>query len=541
VYAFERISGPSATPTDLIDYEPIGDGFPDSCKPSGTAACGTITAPALDFDGQSPTDIDAYRLDFYGNWTIDKWMIGETSPCPAPPATCEQDMVDIFKWRIYSPGETERIWDLQIGRSCGTFRGYIDGSVRVVRDVQGAASGAATRKVEFFYPGEFVRRAFLRVHPVQGPIWTYPDLQQSNVSSPANALVYRQGFTSSNFDEVNGQPKSGDIAMNEWYQVSSSKGSFLSRPGDHRFPSMTVHGRDGQYDDTNETTWPFPPDDQLPAAEWEFEPGEKGVLFHKWGTEGFQDTQQRQCLDPYDDNFTPIYEIGYVMLSSGEAAGTAGQQEMTRRNQALTQCIEEEQRDGTGGPGTPCTPVLQASYNNDGGTVNLSVDLSGCQSTVLGWTLLQSTGGGGSIRRASLGPGQSFKDGNLVLNEERTYTATTFVAGCIESEESTAITVSHIDTTAPPAPGNPSASVAGTTVTVSWEQPAAGDIGGYKVLASSQSGGPYTQTHTGLISRTKLSKTFEAIPGQNHYIVVKAVDVASNESGVSTEVQVYVP
>ena len=188
VYLYRRTGGTSSTISDLIDYHPTGDGVPANCRPVGTDACGAIISGALDIDGDAVIDSPAYQLDFYGNWTIDKWMIGETcqgQPCPS------QDMIDLFKYRIESPGETERNWDLQDpdGGQCTNFRGYIDGPVRVVRDVQGSASGGTTRKIEFAYPGEFARRVYLRVHPVQGPIYTYPDLLEQNVNTSLSAKI----------------------------------------------------------------------------------------------------------------------------------------------------------------------------------------------------------------------------------------------------------------------------------------------------------------------------------------------------------------
>ncbi len=112
--------------------------------------------------------------------------------------------------------------------------------------------------------------------------------------------------------------------------------------------------------------------------------------------------------------------------------------------------------------------------------------------------------------------------------------------GCGESGLSDPVTVLHDDIVAPPPPENVTAGVAGTTVTVSWEQPNVGDVAGYKVLVGEQSGGPYSQAHQGLLSRVSSSFSFQAASG-THYIVMKAVDWAGNESGYSPEQVVVVP
>jgi hypothetical protein len=496
-------------------------------------------APAYDVDGDGTTDMPAYQMDFLGNWTANKWSIGET--CPPPVGCPAQDMVDFIKYRIKNPAETEQVWDLYTGDAfvCGSFVGYLDGPVRVVRVIQGAASGALTRKLEFAYPGETFRRVYQRVHRVGGPVYGYADLDLVNTSPVlSRAKVFREGLTTEGdpYDEVNGQqtakPQPG---REEWYQVSSDIGSFLFLYGEGKFSSIT--SRNGRYNDSSTADWlsPILPD-------WDQQDGDYALSTTEW--KDILDTENfLECVDPTKDMITPIHEDTSFMLSPGRAAANAGEQEVARRDRGvLSQVVEEEQRDTPCcGGGSPCIPTLNISYNRDGGPVQSSTSTSGCPGLTLGWNLYQSLGAGVYRRLASLGPGDSFHDPTLVLNELRTYRATSLGSSGAESAMSASVTVLHDDIVAPPPPVEVVA-VAGTgTITVSWDLPAVGDLKGFRVLVGQQSGGPYTQAHTGLLGPLTRQLLFQAVSGGTYYLVVTALDYAGNESSYSTQVSVTVP
>jgi len=78
VYLFRRLSGSHPSVPNLVDYDPVGDGYPATCKPTSTA-CGTITGQGFDVDGDGTQDDPPYRMDFRGNWTADRLMIGQTA------------------------------------------------------------------------------------------------------------------------------------------------------------------------------------------------------------------------------------------------------------------------------------------------------------------------------------------------------------------------------------------------------------------------------------------------------------------------------
>ncbi len=523
---------------DLVSYDPIGDGIPSvahgdafDCRPTADA-CGAILAQGVDFDGDGSVDVPPYRLDFYGNWTIDGWQIGET----CGPACPEQDLLDIFKNRIESPHETEQVWDLQdpSAGGCAVFDGYIDGPVRVVRVIQGAASGGTTRKTEFAYPGEFLRRIYLRVHMVQGPIFYYPDVQKSTVGTTAE---FRAGEDTSYSDTIQGEGPIGRSLSYDpprWWQVSSPIGSYLIVPG--LLKSTGVTSQSAQYDDTDTPLWADPPTEG--AHEWDGEPGEHGAPSLRWA--GLPDTQNPVCADPLQDGITPIADFAYIALGSGAMSGSIAAAEATRRNRGvISQCIVEEIQDVGSGVGPCPPPTLSASYGHDSEPVGVHFSIN-CPN-VAGWNLYEPAGAGVYRRLASLRPDATYFDASLQLNESKTYFGTSIGTDCSESAMSSAVTVLHDDTVAPPPPTDVAVSAVGASIVVEWSIPVAGDLEGYRVLSSEQPGGPYTVAHQGLIDAWRDTYTVQATTGTTYYLVMTALDHAGNESAQTTEVSVAVP
>lgn len=526
VYAYRRVTGSPPTVPDLIDYDPVGDGLPGTCLPHADA-CGAINAHAVDFDGDQTMDVPAYRMDFQGNWSIDQWRVGQST------GTLQTNMVDMVKSRIENPPETEQGWDLLNPEvaACATFRGFIDGPVRVIRDIQGAQSGQGTRKLEIAYPGEVSRRVFLRVHAVGGPIYTYTDFMEANVQP---ATVYKKDYTGA-YDILDGSNPTHGQSFNsqDWYQVSSGIGSLLTYPV--LFKSDSIDAHDGAYDDDQRGIWPFP--DALKHPEWDSETGDYAAGREEiYGVSSA--SQNPDCEDPFVDSRTPIFEFNTVVLSHTTASQQAGIDEVARRDRGvLGQCVAEEQFESGGGSGNPCPkPQFSLYHGHDGGPVRIDIDDNGC-SDLVGWNLYQSIGSGTYRRLATLGPGQSFVDIALALNEERSYRGASLSSGCQESEWSDAISVLNDDTVAPPAPEEIAAAVTGQVIEVTWNAALAGDVGGYRVQVAQQSGGPYTQTHTGILGSIVYAHSFPALPG-THYIVLSSLDKAGNESPLSSEVVV---
>jgi len=144
-------------------------------------------------------------------------------------------------------------------------------------------------------------------------------------------------------------------------------------------------------------------------------------------------------------------------------------------------------------------------------------------------------------RVASLGPTESFADISLDLNEERTYYASSFAEDCGESGFSSPFTILHDDIVAPSPPDDFTAVASGGSIVASWSLPVGGDVVGYKVLVAEQTGGPYSQVHSGLLGSMTSSTSFQSVSGRTYYVIAKAVDHANNESVPTAEVEVIVP
>jgi len=542
VYLYRRTSGVRPHDADLIDYDPAGDGtaHSDSCLPA-FGACGTITGQAGDYDGDGLLESPTYRMDSLGNWAYDKLYVGETGQSSG------EDVLDLWKWRIDDPTEHEGYWDLRHGEDggggCAVWHGYIDGAVRVVRVIQGAASGGTTTKYEFAYPGEVHERVHLRVHPVGGPIYAYLDLHEPTVSGGATqAKVYTEN-SSGTYDEVDGsQPSSQSFAYKEWYQVSSTKGSFVVLPyRKMRFPTAGSTG--GAYDDTDSALWdvgseqPQDYDEEVGG-----EVGDKAAA--RWTVSDVGDSQElEKCLSVDEDKRVGVWGRDLIFLSAGTSQRSAGVNEQTRRDRgvfSVTAGEEERLPEPPPPPGNPCKPVAETQYGDDGGEVHVEADF-GC-SGVLGWNLYRSIGAGQYERLASLPSNAVYRDTTLELNEQVTYYATTLARGGAESEFSDGVTVHHIDTVSPDPPTNMEAEAGVGEIVVSWTPPSDPGLAGYTIKAATVTGGPYNVVAQGSQRLSDaVERTFSAAGVETYYVIVTLTDDAGNESLPSAEVSVEVP
>ncbi|MFN7966253.1 MAG: fibronectin type III domain-containing protein [Acidobacteriota bacterium] len=398
-----------------------------------------------------------------------------------------------------------------------------------------------TTKTEYAYPGEAKYEVNVRVHSVQGPIYMYPDLLQANVSSGTNAKVYKSGYTSTAFDEVNGAQPSGSWSFGDWYQVSSSKGSFLRTDGPHRYPTTRTTG--GAYNDQTTPLWT----DANEAVEYDIdETGDRAA-----GRSTFSDTCDTQNLSCDSDRVVgdafgldPLLMFlqgAFLMLDSGSATGTVGEEIVTDRARGPLGIIAIKQTQGGSGPGSPvfCSPTVSVIYANDGGTADLSPTLTGC-SNLAGWDLYSSAGAGAYRRLGTLPLNVKFRDAGLLLNEQKTYYAVAVGNDGSRGSLSQGYVFTHSDTTAPAAPTAVSGSATAGQLTVSWTSPPDADVEKFKIYASVTSGGTATLIDGGTDSHCRTSRSVSAAPG-TYYITVKAVDFAGNHSAASTQVQVTVP
>jgi hypothetical protein len=559
-YLYRRTTGPRPTVPDLITYDVEGDGtsHEGGCGPftggePGTPTpevCGAIIADAVDVDDDGITDAPGWRWDYLGNWTVDKWFIGGTHAGDA-----SKDLVDLIKWRIENPPETEGFWDYRdgVGTGCSTFHGFIDGPVRVVRVIGGSASGASTTKYEFAYPGRVSLRVNLRVHDVGGPIYMYPDLMEGNVSPnadddpqtpcPTCAVIYEHDESGTGYtelDEVDGavEPGSG-YSYRAPYQVSSDIGSFVMLYGEWRLADTTATGV--EYDDQEANLW----NDVGAAVEYHEEPGDKGAA--RSTIAGVCDTQSKEDCGAdragYGEELDPLLSVlehSFVMLSSGRATAATGQDVVADKARGdFSLAIRQERLDAVPlpEPVPPCTPVLTPEYGNDGGLLSFEAGIAGCTG-IVGWNLYKSIGLGQYKRLASRPAGESFAIADLKLNESGTYYATAVGHDGSEGPMTQGITILHNDVVAPYAPTELVADVVGSSITLSWQLPTDRNIARVKIWASANSGGPYALAATE--EDCPEDASFSATSG-THYIVISAVDAAGNESFYSEEITVEVP
>lgn len=378
---------------------------------------------------------------------------------------------------------------------------------------------------------------------VQGPTYQYFDLLES-VASPVGdraRIYWKNDKTGTDFyDEIDGSGAGVTVMPDpsDWYHVSSPKGSFFVTHGREQDGRLDpTQSKAGAYSDTTSPIWTL----NWPA-EYEKEPGDRGAFRTEYpGVVGGDEGSQKldECVDPYGDGITVILEKHFVMLNSGRTDNGEGEAEAINRGRGvLSQCVVEQEYGTVPGPATPCTPTLTSTYNHDGGVVNLSAN--GCASA-RGWNLYHELGGGVRRRLATLGPGAEYRDVNLDLNESRTYSARALDEDCEEGGASTPVTVLHDNIVAPDPPDDLGAIVVGQTIDVSWGVPAAPDVAGYRVLAASTQGGPYTQVHTGTLSAMVQNQLFQVVTPGTYYVIVHSVDEANNESLPSQELSVVVP
>ncbi|MFW9770418.1 MAG: hypothetical protein ACFFEM_16485 [Candidatus Thorarchaeota archaeon] len=154
---------------------------------------------------------DRYSAHYSGRWRLDQLAIPPTG------GGSGADMIDRLKFREATSanatgGETEETWDQF---SC--FLGQKDGPVRVIREIQGAASGVNTTHTVSLYESLFDDRVNLRVHAIPNVV-SFVDYNASITTT--SALTYYNPTNGSGVT-IDGQPDPGmDLTLNNWEMVS---------------------------------------------------------------------------------------------------------------------------------------------------------------------------------------------------------------------------------------------------------------------------------------------------------------------------------
>jgi hypothetical protein len=192
-YAYLFTAATPPTPPDVTDYVDL----------SFTPIDETLEDTAI--------ATDRYTAHYSGRWRLDALAV--------PPAAggSGADLIDRLKFREATSGnatggETEETWDRL---SC--LLGQKDGPVRVLREVQGVASGVNTTHTLSFYGALFEDRVNLRVHAIPNVV-SFVDYDASVATgglltyyNPTNAL----GVT------IDGVADPGlDTTLHDWEMVS---------------------------------------------------------------------------------------------------------------------------------------------------------------------------------------------------------------------------------------------------------------------------------------------------------------------------------
>ncbi len=144
VYAFRWTGTPPApSATDYVTYQ--ADQNPPICQPEARA-CGTAESVATELPG-----LTTNRVHFGGGWITDGFQVKNG-------ATPYNDLLGRFEYN--TEGDSENGFTV----NCNFLGVPLDGTIRIVRGVIGAESGALTSKYEYIYPTQLVSRVNLRVH-----------------------------------------------------------------------------------------------------------------------------------------------------------------------------------------------------------------------------------------------------------------------------------------------------------------------------------------------------------------------------------------
>ncbi len=154
---------------------------------------------------------ERYTAHYGGRWRLDALAV------PATGGGSGADMIDRLKFREATSGnatggETEETWDQF---SC--FLGQKDGAVRVIREVQGAASGVNTTHTLRFYESIFEDRIHLRVHAIPNVV-SYVDYDSTIASS--SLLTYYNPSNGAGIT-IDGAPDPTiDLTLHAWEMVT---------------------------------------------------------------------------------------------------------------------------------------------------------------------------------------------------------------------------------------------------------------------------------------------------------------------------------
>jgi len=494
-------------------------GDPNAAR--GQKACGWFKATGLPPSRNSQPKANYWKR-YLGTWIINRFYI---TPPGSP--TPYGELVDRRKFRAYGQGgETEVTWST-VG--CARLLMVKPGPVRTILYIQGAASGPATTRVDWLYPGHVRSRVKLRVHAGVTNIMGYADYLNSIVPS---GIFVQSGSSTTPADVINGTPPASTFGQwEDWTQVNTPFGRVVyffkeTRP-------MNASPPQYWYEDNSART-------NTP----EFEPGAFGNHGELWPGPT-SDLQDRQCdiSNPDDERlrWRQFDETVFVAQETGQGPTADAQLFADWMARPLQNVINRQQR-GVPIPPPPspptCTPSLTPSINPENGRyLDLQPTPGGCSDSTAGFSLYRALGNGAFSFLTTMKAGTVFRDWHVYRGQTYRYYARGMNTSGVEGPASSIVTMTAVDNEVPPAPTGLTVTAGNQTITVDWTDSTAWDLRGYNVYLSLTPGGPYTRANATLVSVPAHSFAATGLQnGTTYYGVVRAVDWGGNEGPNSVEV-----
>ncbi len=548
IYAYQWTQPPPSDPDLVATGSAPSLALDASCTPcvppyganNDKNLCGTITAEGVS------TDLPGYKLHLASNWLVDRIArrYGGT----------DAELVQELSLRLLS--EDHRNFSCNNApRRLGTKQGA---TLRVISSAQGAQSGFATVRVEKGYEALYETEFELRVHDV-GPLG--PDGVTARLSQVHDDVVIptapnlapisaiwtpdRLGLTSPTyFDLVHVNPVTypdaglANIDPDKWTQLSVSGhgGIATYMLDDPRRGGINADSQAPFYLDNPQVHGNF-------GRTW----NKLSCMQDGFDNDGGCDSDPESLSLRFRRMW---YRMFTVPIGSGEELQSVrvkadDEYDAARTPYAMEVLPLEQASSGVscGGGGSPCVPVVTVSITGDGET-NLSnspsASPSGCIPSInAAYGITRQISGGSEQLIGIVKPSETFRDVLVQRGLPHTYRSYSIARGGVTSNKSAPVTVTPIDTAAPPAPVL-TATALDHGAQVDFEACVGTGTSGANIYVSSSSGGPYNKVNTTPIPA--FGMTHYTVSGlQNsatYYVVAKLIDHAGNMSPYSAEVSV---
>ncbi len=531
VYAYSWLTAPNHQP-GVADYVTWTGPGSETCEPAGEPSCGWMKAT----DQGSISTVPRSNLFFRGNWTPSALCI-RTGGDPGDCGTLNDsvNVLDIGRWKTFGPSETGRQWD----QNCRAFLGVKDGPVRIFRRIQGAMSGRYTTKLEIFYGTWLEQIVNIRVHPIDALVIAFDHRSADFVNPPGETpalfftRTHSQNHGSQAADPIDGEPGSFDSSGDDWYQVDTSRGTYVTyykTPRGFRDVTRTFFYNENR-------------------SGGDFQPGRFGDAGWKFsGDPDLPNFEDMQCLsDPEDPmlnfargirTFVPL-AVDVPTGGAGEYLSEEGERYWDYQETPLILAAVSEDDVTPLPPVDPiCTPPVSGSVTNGGFANSLNVNTSGCGIGFAGVLLYRGVTPGIYVVLADLGPATTFDDMQIRVGTSYRYVARAYDRDGNLGPQSAELVLTVTDTIAPPPPTGLIMTPGSQQLVVSWDEIFNRDARGVYVEISTTSGGTFTRDNPGQpVPANQPSYALVNLEaGQTYYLKLKTVDYVGNESDYSIEV-----